>query len=70
MKNGRISLVINTPLDRESAYDELALRRCAVEQNIPYATTTAGAQAALDGIEADLANNLQVKALQDYHAQI
>ncbi|MDP8245057.1 MAG: carbamoyl-phosphate synthase large subunit [Candidatus Hinthialibacter antarcticus] len=70
MKNGRVSLVINTPLDRESAYDELALRRCAVEQNIPYATTTAGAQAALDGIEADLTNNLQVKALQDYHAQI
>lgn len=70
MKNGRISLVINTPLDRESAYDELALRRCAVEQNIPYVTTTAGAQAALDGIEADLTNNLQVKALQDYHAQM
>ncbi|MBI1390946.1 MAG: carbamoyl-phosphate synthase large subunit [bacterium] len=66
MKNGRIALVINTPLDRESAYDELALRRCAVEQNVPYVTTRAGAQAALAAIQSDLKNNLQVKALQDY----
>lgn len=69
IKNGKVALVINTPLDRESAYDELALRRCAVENNVPYVTTVSAAQAALMGIEADMKNNLQVKALQEYFPQ-
>ncbi len=67
MKNGEVALVINTPMDKESAFDEMALRRCALEQNIPYVTTVAAARAALYGIESDFTRNLQVKALQDYH---
>lgn len=66
MKNGSVVLVINTPLDETSAYDERALRRCAIEQQIPYVTTLSAARAAVLGIEANLTKELQVKALQDY----
>ena len=66
IKNGHVTLVINTPLDRDSTFDELALRRCAVEHNVPYVTTVAAAQAAMMGIVANMQANLQVKALQDY----
>jgi carbamoyl-phosphate synthase large subunit len=66
MKNGNVVLAINTPLDRDSAYDELALRRCALERNIPYVTTISAAQAAVLGIEANLTEKLTVKSLQDY----
>jgi len=66
MKNGNVVLVINTPLDRESADDERALRRCALELNIPYVTTVSAAQAAVLGIASDMKKTLEVKALQDY----
>ena len=67
MKNGLTVLVINTPLDMASTFDEKALRRCALELNIPYVTTVSAAQAAVLGIAANLKENLQVKALQDYY---
>lgn len=66
MKNGLTVLVINTPLDQASTLDEKALRRCALELNIPYVTTISAAQAAVLGIASDLTNHLQVKAIQDY----
>ncbi len=66
MKNLNTALVINTPMDAVSAYDELALRRCALEHNIPYVTTISAAQAAVMGIQANLKENLQVKPIQDY----
>ena len=69
MKNGQTVLVINTPLDRNSALDERALRRCALEHHIPYITTVSAARAAVQGIQASLTKNWTVKALQDYHAK-
>jgi carbamoyl-phosphate synthase large subunit len=66
MKNGNVVLAINTPSDGASAYDEIALRRCAIERNIPYVTTVAGVHAAVLGIESNLMENLEVKSLQDY----
>jgi carbamoyl-phosphate synthase large subunit len=66
MKNGKTVLVINSPLDMESAFDEKALRRCALEMNIPYVTTVSAAQAAVLGIESNFTKNLEVKALQSY----
>jgi len=67
VKDGSVGLVINTPLDEESAYDEKALRRCAVESNIPYVTTVAAAEAAVHGIRACMNRSLSVKAIQDYY---
>ena len=66
MKNGKVVLVINTPLGESSTVDEMALRRCALEQNLPYVTTVSAAQAAVMGIAANLRENLEVKSMQDY----
>jgi len=52
MKEGRVGLVIKTSSDADSAYEEKALRRCAIESNIPYITTVAAAEAAVHGIRS------------------
>jgi len=67
MKEGRVGLVINTPSGVDSVYDEKALRRCAVEYNIPYITTIAAAEAAVHGIAACTEGTLTIKAIQDYY---
>ena len=52
IKTGKIHLVINTPLGRESFYDEKSIRRAAIRYNIPCITTLSAAQAAVRGIHA------------------
>src|SRR2546429_2913828 len=52
VKTGKIDLIINTPLGRESFYDEKSIRRAAIRYNIPCITTLAAANAAARGIHA------------------
>ncbi len=68
IRNRDIALVINTPLDEPSQYDDFVVRRAAVMNNVPYTTTLAGARAAAEGILALQRSGLGVSALQDYHA--
>ena len=51
VKTAKIDLVINTPLGRESFYDEKSIRRAAIRYNIPCITTLAAAHAAARGIQ-------------------
>ena len=67
--NKRISLVINTPLGRESFFDDRAVRRAAMLQGIPAITTLTGASAMVNAIAALRAEGLAVKSLQEYHAE-
>src|SRR5579872_1138478 len=67
VKTGKIDLVINTPLGRESFYDEKSIRRAAIRYNIPCITTLAAAHAAARGIRALLDQGSEVAALQDLH---
>jgi carbamoyl-phosphate synthase large subunit len=67
IKTGSVDLVINTPLGRESFYDEKSIRRAAIRYNIPCITTLAAAHAASLGIRALLEQNVEVAALQDLH---
>jgi carbamoyl-phosphate synthase large subunit len=67
VKTGKIDLVINTPLGRESFYDEKSIRRAAIRYNIPCITTLAAAHAAARGIRALLDQGVEVAALQDLH---
>src|SRR5437899_1945940 len=67
VKTGKIDLVINTPLGRESFYDEKSIRRAAIRYNIPCITTMAAAHAAARGIRALLEQGIEVAALQDLH---
>jgi carbamoyl-phosphate synthase large subunit len=52
IKQGEIALVINTPLGRASHFDEQAIRRAALQHNVPCVTTMTGAQALVEAITA------------------
>ncbi|MHB8381045.1 MAG: carbamoyl-phosphate synthase large subunit [Candidatus Binataceae bacterium] len=66
MRAGKIAMVINTP-DGAGAADSFSIRRTALEMRLPYFTTMAGAEAAVQGISALRSQPLEVRALQDYH---
>jgi carbamoyl-phosphate synthase large subunit len=68
--NRRISLVINTPLGRESFFDDRAVRSVAMLQGVPAITTLTGAAAAVSAIGALRTEGLTVKALQEYHETV
>jgi carbamoyl-phosphate synthase large subunit len=68
--NRRVSMVINTPLGRESFFDDKAVRRAAMMAGVPCITTITGAAAAVDAIRALRTEGLDVRALQDYYASV
>ena len=69
IKTGKVNLVINTPLGRESFYDEKSIRRAAIRYNVPCITTLAAASAAALGIRAMMGHSAEVAAIQDLHAR-
>ena len=50
IRTGRFSLIINTPLGRNSRYGDHEIRIQAVRHKVPYTTTTSAARAAIEGI--------------------
>jgi carbamoyl-phosphate synthase large subunit len=68
--NRKIDLVVNTPLGRESFFDDRAVRRAATMHEVPCITTLTGAAAAVQAIRALRQQGLGVRALQDYYAGI
>ncbi len=67
IKSGKVDLIINTPLGRESFFDEKAIRRAAINHRVPCITTIPGAAAAVNGIRAIRRESLDVKTIQEYH---
>jgi carbamoyl-phosphate synthase large subunit len=68
--NRTVDLVINTPLGRESFFDDRTVRRAAMMYEVPCITTLTGAAAAVSAIRALRQEGLGVRALQDYYAGI
>jgi len=68
IEDGGIAIVINTPTDAHSHADSFYIRRHALDYRVPYFTTVAGAEAAVEGIELLKDGAFEVRALQDYHA--
>jgi carbamoyl-phosphate synthase large subunit len=68
IKNGAVAMVINTPTDAHSHADSYEIRRRALDYQVPYFTTIAGAEAAAEGIEYLKQREFDVRALQDYGA--
>jgi carbamoyl-phosphate synthase large subunit len=66
--NGRVQMVINTPLGRESFFDDKTVRRVATMHGVPCITTLTAASAAVSAIRALKSQALTVKAIQEYHA--
>ena len=67
--NNRIQLVVNTPLGRESFFDDRTVRRIAMMHGVTCITTLTGAAAVVNAIRALNTEGLTVQALQDYHAK-
>ena len=69
IKRDEIALVINTPLGRSSHFDEQAIRRAALQYNVPCVTTMTGAQAIVEAIGArETDGAIRVRSLQELHA--
>jgi carbamoyl-phosphate synthase large subunit len=68
IKRGEIALVINTPLGRASHFDEQAIRRAALQYNVPCVTTMTGAQAIVEAITSrETGGEIKVRSLQELH---
>lgn len=69
--NGKIDLIVNTPVGKDSAHDDSYLRKAAIKGKIPYMTTMAAARATAKGIKYVKENgNGEVKSLQELHSEI
>ncbi|MEP6719536.1 MAG: carbamoyl-phosphate synthase large subunit [bacterium] len=69
IKRDDVALIINTPLGRASHFDEQAIRRAALQYNVPCVTTMTGAQAIVEAISSRAAGGpIQVRSLQELHA--
>jgi carbamoyl-phosphate synthase large subunit len=68
LKNGEIDLIINTPLGRDSYFDEGAMRRTATQRGVPLITTLSGGHAAVEAIRALQAGPIEVRSLQEIYA--
>lgn len=69
IKQGEISLIINTPLGKTSHYDEKAIRKTALQYNIPLVTTMTGADALVEAIMSKInRQKVEVRSLQEIHS--
>ena len=65
IRDGKISLIINTPFGTATRSDGYEIRSAAVRHGICHTTTLAGAQAMIAGMEAARQGAVGVIALQD-----
>jgi carbamoyl-phosphate synthase large subunit len=66
--NGRVQMVVNTPLGRESFFDDKTVRRIAMLHGVPCITTLTAAAAAVSAIKALKSERLSVRSIQEYHS--
>ncbi len=69
--NGEIQLIINSPVGKDSVYDDSYLRKAAIKAKVPYMTTMAAAKATAEGIRyAKTHPDSEVNPLQELHSEI
>ena len=66
MDQGKINLVFNTTEGSQAIKDSFTLRRSAINNKIPYYTTTAGAKAVVEAIKTIIKKELDVCSLQKF----
>jgi carbamoyl-phosphate synthase large subunit len=67
IKSGKIDIVFNTPLGRESFYDDGAIRKSATARGVLVVTTLTGATATVRAIRALQQHVFDVVSLQEIH---
>ncbi|MCR4907634.1 MAG: carbamoyl-phosphate synthase large subunit [Lachnospiraceae bacterium] len=71
MTNGKIQLVVNSPVGKDSIHDDSYLRKAAVRARVPYITTIAAAGAAAQGITNMLKmGSGKIRSLKEWHRLI
>jgi carbamoyl-phosphate synthase large subunit len=65
--NGEADLLINTTQGSAAIADSYSIRRAALEYQVPYFTTMAGARAAVSAIRSLRRSELEAKSLQEYY---
>ena len=68
MEAAQIALVVNTTFGKQAILDSQSIRRTALNLNIPYTTTIAGAHSYIAAIKAVGEGEIEVRSLQEYHA--
>jgi len=71
MRMNEIALLINTSADKTSLSDSYHIRLAALNHNVPYFTTIAGANALSLGLRAiHRGDRFRVMSLQEYHGKV
>ena len=69
IRQGDIALIINTPLGKTSHFDEKAIRKAALQFNVPCVTTITGAEALVEAIATKKSQeHVVVRSLQEIHS--
>ncbi|MGC8907819.1 MAG: carbamoyl-phosphate synthase large subunit [Desulfomonilaceae bacterium] len=70
IESNQLSLLINTSADKQSRLDSAHIRLAALNHNVPYFTTIAGANALSLGLRSiHRGDCFRVMSLQEYHAR-
>jgi carbamoyl-phosphate synthase large subunit len=67
IKNKELAFIINTPVGKDSKFDDSYIRIMAIQHKIPYITTMAGASASVEAIEAIKSKDISPRSIQEYH---
>ena len=66
----QIAFIINTVFGEQSIKDSFSLRRSSLNQNLPYCTTMAGASAMVSALKFVKEDDLSIKSIQEYGANL
>ncbi|MBL8619607.1 MAG: carbamoyl-phosphate synthase large subunit [Deltaproteobacteria bacterium] len=65
VRNGRVQLMINTPMGRKGVQDEAAVRLAGLRFGVPCITTMRAARAVIEAVRALRADKLQAVSMQE-----
>ena len=65
--NKEVSMIINTTIGKQTIKDSFAIRRTALDRNMPYVTTIRGASAVTKAIESMKQKDIDVKPIQLFY---
>ena len=68
IKNGEVSIIVNTTEGRQAIADSYAIRREALQHRITYATTMAGARVTCMALKQS--DDFEVYSLQQLHREL
>ena len=69
--NGKVDLIVNSPIGKDSIHDDSYLRKAAIKAKVPYMTTIAAAKATAKGIRYINKHGAEeLKSLQELHSEI